>query len=857
MKRFILFLFVFFAALNLDIKAQNIDSLVVSQAIDCPLDPATLDAYLSQTQPPVSYNIVLQTLQFGGWQLQEDVQNTQITFYSFTALQAGMYRLLLTDPSMTSSNYPTGNNPLSNPLVIAVQDTFIPGPSPLNMIPEDDTLDCWDQTIANLTVTFTGLTSPYVTWLEDDAGNPIIGSALLPIPVTGSAHTFTGLSAGDYVIWGNDFNGCGPDSVHHNIDAPDTLRPTPHIDQDISCYQAGDGIVSVDPTTGGTPPYTYLWSGGAANGLTTSTVAGLGPGTYTCTITDDLGCDTTVTLTLIEPQELSASVDTIGSNDCHGDCDVIISVNILLPGSGGPYTYLVDGTANFPPTSSTFLNQCAGSYTVDVQDANGCPANNIITNPVVIPEPDPITVYASSLDYNGFDVSCFGSCDGEITIDSVTGGNLPPYGTSFPYLGGIAFSPDTIIDSAFCAGTYIDTVTDDLGCIGTFQVVMDEPTPFTISALQLPNASGYDVSCPEVCDGIVNVSPSGGAPGMINYFLLDPSLNDSANLPNGVQFLGVCGFNTNGEDTIYAINANGCIDTTYTQLSEPPLFDWTKDSVMENCALGNGQATVEVLQGGSGTYIHHWTGPFGNNAAPPFFHGAFPGSISTIPNLQYGWYVDSVADASGSGCYFIDSMLVDSGSIDVDVQVLTPCNDSSGVITVTSNIVLTSIVWATQSNFSAGTILQNDSNFTTSILEDVGTGWYYYDIQLIGCDPYQDSAFVGPGVTMDASLDALNSVLDLDCFADMTDSIFIDVVDGFGLLNSPLNNNFNAYTIDPVGPQNVAIGPGNHNFLLAGFLPAGSYNIVVTPSITDAFGNALFTNCFDTNQCIFCNNASK
>ena len=31
-----------------------------------------------------------------------------------------------------------------------------------------------------------------------------------------------------------------------------------------------------------------------------------------------------------------------------------------------------------------------------------------------------------------------------------------------------------------------------------------------------------------------------------------------------VTATGVSGFNTNGEDTIIAIDANGCTDTTYT-----------------------------------------------------------------------------------------------------------------------------------------------------------------------------------------------------------------------------------------------------------------------------------------------------
>ena len=158
----------------------------------------------------------------------------------------------------------------------------------------------------------------------------------------------------------------------------------------------------------------------------------------------------------------------------------------------------------------------------------------------------------------------------------------------------------------------------------------------------------------------------------------------------------------------------------------------------------------------------------------------------TIFNLQYGLYIDSVFDASG--CYFIDSMLVDTGNILVDASVLVPCNDSSGVITLTTNgISLTSIVWTNETDVvfdptacggvgcNVPVILQNDSNFTTSILTGVTPQEYYYDIQLTGCDPVKDTILVGATVTMVASLDLVNSVLDLDCFNDEADSIFIDV----------------------------------------------------------------------------------
>ena len=50
---------------------------------------------------------------------------------------------------------------------------------------------------------------------------------------------------------------------------------------------ADNGFVAVFPKSG-TAPYTYLWAGaGNAHEATTQSVAGLAPGTYSCTISDD------------------------------------------------------------------------------------------------------------------------------------------------------------------------------------------------------------------------------------------------------------------------------------------------------------------------------------------------------------------------------------------------------------------------------------------------------------------------------------------------------------------------------------------------------------------------------------------
>jgi hypothetical protein len=68
----------------------------------------------------------------------------------------------------------------------------------------------------------------------------------------------------------------------------------------ISEFGASDGAIDVT-VTGGTAPYTYLWSTGA----TTQDLSNLGPGTYSVEITDANNCNTTLRAILVqEPNEI-------------------------------------------------------------------------------------------------------------------------------------------------------------------------------------------------------------------------------------------------------------------------------------------------------------------------------------------------------------------------------------------------------------------------------------------------------------------------------------------------------------------------------------------------------------------------
>lgn len=135
--------------------------------------------------------------------------------------------------------------------------------------------------ILDVTVS-TGGTLPYLFTL--------VGPSYAPISITTPVSTFTGLKYGNYVLTVQDSGipSCvqtiaifiaNSQSMFFNLFA---TQPT----------IGNDGSISV-LITNGTPPFTYIWSGGTTSSQTGSTVSGLTAGTYSCTVIDTSGCTLT------------------------------------------------------------------------------------------------------------------------------------------------------------------------------------------------------------------------------------------------------------------------------------------------------------------------------------------------------------------------------------------------------------------------------------------------------------------------------------------------------------------------------------------------------------------------------------
>ena len=84
---------------------------------------------------------------------------------------------------------------------------------------------------------------------------------------------------------------------------------------DVSCTDNADGSINL-ASTGGTMPYTYIWS----NGATTQDISSLISGTYAVTVTDAQNCTANASVTITQPTALLTSVN-ITNTSCDGGTD--------------------------------------------------------------------------------------------------------------------------------------------------------------------------------------------------------------------------------------------------------------------------------------------------------------------------------------------------------------------------------------------------------------------------------------------------------------------------------------------------------------------------------------------------------
>ena len=206
-------------------------------------------------------------------------------------------------------------------------------------------------------------------------------------------------------------------------------------------------------------------------------------GIYFDTLTNVQGCDSVITIFVMEKSCMIDGSLWADDIDCHGDSIGLIYVHVqagALPiiarveNSSGILVGL-DSILAYTDTL-VFMNLNAGKYNIILTDQN----DEQVKKQVTIDEGSALSMVAATSDYNGYGVSCHGYDDGFISL-SIAGGT-PPYGV-------IWASGATDVDLVqLYAGNYLVVVRDSLGCELKQNIQLTEPSPLTLD-LQIGEAS--------------------------------------------------------------------------------------------------------------------------------------------------------------------------------------------------------------------------------------------------------------------------------------------------------------------------------------------------------------------------------
>lgn len=134
-----------------------------------------------------------------------------------------------------------------------------------------------------------------------------------------------------------------------------------------ACAGACNGIIGVNTTTG-TAPFSFNWSTGSTNFY----IDDLCQGSYTLTMTDDLGCVFTDSVILIDPPvdtTFSVDVSYFAGTSAPGWCDGEIVLSVQGGTPGFTYYWKVCSTQQ-PVWPDPYF--CSGQYYCVAEDDNGC-----------------------------------------------------------------------------------------------------------------------------------------------------------------------------------------------------------------------------------------------------------------------------------------------------------------------------------------------------------------------------------------------------------------------------------------------------------------------------------------------------
>ncbi|MFL5763603.1 MAG: PKD domain-containing protein [Bacteroidia bacterium] len=477
-----------------------------------------------------------------------------------TGLTAGSYTVTVTDANGCISNATTSPD--------------VTEPPPIVTLVSSTPVSCFGGSNGSATAVASGGTPGYSYVWSPGA----IGGA-----------TAAGLPVGTYTVQTTDNNGC---TQTNSVAVVQPAAPVAVVTATtpVSCSGGANGTAS-SVVSGGTTPYSYVWTPGSITG---PGISGMSAGTYTVTVSDLNNCTSSATATITQPTAL-----VLATSSNNAACGTASGLAYVSASGGTPaYSYLWTPGGVTNDTASSLL---PGTYSVSVTDNNGCTATQTI---LVNNTPGPVATISSITN-----VSCNGGANGSATV-GIAGG-IGPYNYSWSPSGGSAATA-----SGLSAGSYTVNVTDANGCASPDTAMITQPSPVVVSV------STNNVSCFGGANGTASATGFGGTPGYTFLWM-----------PGGATGSSVSGLST-GSYTVQATDIRGCTGTQTFSITQPTVVNATiTGSTNVSCFGGaNGTATASG-SGGTPFYTYNWL-PAG-------------GTSATAVGLAVGTYTVTTSDANG------------------------------------------------------------------------------------------------------------------------------------------------------------------------------------------------------------------
>ena len=505
----------------------------------------------------------------------------------------------------------------------------------------------------------------------------------------------TALQAGLYSLIVTDANSCTA-TISARIINPAPLTVT-HVATNPRCFGNADASISLN-VNGGTPQYSYSWSGTSGGQSVSFLLAGI----YAVTVTDDHQCSSIDSITLVDPAALFIS-GIVTDVSCYGKSDG----NIITTGYGGtlPYTYQwhydsINGS--FGPVTKDIVNSPGANLFIIMTDANNCSAS-FNGN---IKHPDSLHISIATTP-----ATCAGQSNGSL-LATITGGTIP-----YQYLWN-NFSTDSS-QSGLMGGSYNLLVTDSKGCRKSGVADIIQPAPIKLST------SSFSPTCAEYNNGYIVLNVQGGITPYTYNWNTTP-----AQLTRNLSSLYA------GTYSVVVTDSNGCRQTDSVTLTAPLPLSASTATTGPTCAGSMTGAISINAQGGTLPYAYSW------NTAPA--QTAFE-----AVKLGAGTYIATITD--GHGCQLKDTATITEPSpisITFGVGSSTCANTAQGLAVINATGGTAPYMYA------LGSMIQANDTFT-----NLAIGNYVVQVTDVNnCHGTVPLAISAPG-TLTVSLTATPDVI--------------------------------------------------------------------------------------------------